>query len=491
MSSRVGKPCIAPYNPAMGGEINQTQFDQADYDRFHDRLVEEAEFVRGLFAKQAFDNHSRKLGYELELCLVDAQGQPCKINQQVLDKADNPLFTMELAKFNLEINGNPFDVDAEVLSHMDRDLADLYHEVEQSAHCFDANTVLFGVLPSLQQAHLESDEYMSEQHRYDLLSRQLIGMRGKPVHLDIEGEDRLVIDKNDVMLEALGTSLQIHMQIPFDEAVPTYNAALWASMLVLGAVSNSPLVLGRSCWQESRIAIFKQAVDTRNPDEIRDGIVPRVHFGKGYVKSLLDLFEDNFYYSPILPEVVDRPVESLHHFSLHNGTIWRWVRPILGQDNDKAYHLRLELRVVPSGPTLVDTIANTAFHVGLTEGLKHCGADLTGLEFASLEADFYAAAREGMQAQVHWIDGSRDCLKSLLLSHAIPLAREGLDQIGVLDSGGWLDIVEARIASEQTGAKWILRHWHEHSDTAALVRDYLHNASTNTPVHRWPENRRL
>ena len=475
----------------MGEEINQTRFDQEDYDRFHDRLVEETDFVRGLFAKQAFDNSSRKLGYELELCLVDAEGQPCKCNQQVLDKANNPLFTMELAKFNLEINGNPFDVCADVLSHLDNDLSDLYHQIEQSAHSLNANTVLFGVLPSLRHRHLETDEYMSEQNRYDLLSQQLIGMRGRPVHLDIDGEDRLVIDKNDVMLESLGTSLQIHMQVPFEEAVPTYNAALWSSMLVLGAVPNAPLVLGKCCWQESRIEIFKQAVDTRNPAEIRDGIVPRVHFGKGYVKSLLDLFDDNFYYSPILPEVIDKPIESLHHFSLHNGTIWRWVRPILGQDTGKAYHLRLELRVIPSGPTLIDTIANTAFHVGLTEGLKHCGDDLTSLDFATLETDFYAAAREGMQARVHWIDGHRDSLKNLLLTHAIPLARDGLKQIGVLDSGNWIDIIEARVASEQTGANWILKHWHKHSDTTALVKDYLQNARTNTPVHRWPESRSM
>ena len=475
----------------MGEEINQTHFDQSDYDRFHDRLVEETEFVRELFAKQAFDNHSRKLGYELELCLVDAQGQPRKINQQVLDKANNPLFTMELAKFNLEINGHTFDVGADVLSLIDKDLSDLFYEVAQSAHCFDADTVLFGILPSLRHEHLDADEYMSEQHRYDLLSQQLIAMRGKPVHLDIAGEDRLIVDKNDVMLEALGTSLQIHMQIPFDEAVSTYNAALWASMLVLGAVPNSPLVLGKCCWQESSIEIFKQAVDTRNPEEISDGIVPRVHFGKGYVKSLFDLFDDNFYYSPILPEVIDRPVESLHHFSLHNGTIWRWVRPIVGLEAGKGYHLRLELRVVPSGPTLVDTIANTAFHVGLIEGLKHCGDDLNCLDFATLEVDFYAAAREGMQAQVHWIDGHQASLKNLLLSRALPLARDGLKQIGALDSGDWLDIIEARVASEQTGANWILKHWHEHSDTTALVKDYLAHARTNTPVHLWAENRSL
>jgi hypothetical protein len=276
------------------------------------------------------------------------------------------------------------------------------------------------------------------------------------------------------------------MQVPFDEAVDTYNAALWASMLVLGATPNSPLVLGKCCWQESRIGIFKQAVDTRNQQEIRDSIIPRVHFGKAYVDSMLELFEDNFYYSPILPEVIEKPIEDLHHFNLHNGTIWRWVRPILGLNSNRDFHLRLELRVVPSGPTLIDTMANTAFYMGLIEGLKRCGEDLRAVEFSTLEGDFYRAAQYGMQAQVHWIDGGEDSLKNLILSHALPLAKQGLEKIGIQDSRRWLDVIEARVKSEQTGANWILRHWKKHADSARLVQTYQQHASTNTPVHLWP-----
>jgi hypothetical protein len=258
-------------------------------------------------------------------------------------------------------------------------------------------------------------------------------------------------------------------------------------MLILGASPNSPLIFEKCCWQESRIGIFKQAVDTRNIDEIRDGIIPRVHFGKGYIKSLLELFEDNFYYTPILPEVIAKPTEALHHFNLHNGTIWRWVRPILGQNSSGEYHLRLELRVVPSGPTLVDTIANMVFYVGLTEGLMQSGDDLTQLDFATLESDFYAAARHGMNARVHWIDGQRDSLKQLILSRALPLAQAGLKNIGINNTDKWLDIIEARVSSEQTGANWILQHWKQHADTSELVRTYLQHAHSNTPVHLWPK----
>jgi hypothetical protein len=343
------------------------------------------------------------------------------------------------------------------------------------------------VFPSVTEEHLDPANYMTELHRYNLLSQQLLSMRGRPVHLRLDGEDQLDIEKHDVMLEALATSLQIHIQVPFDEIVPTYHAGLWSSMLVLAATANSPLVLGKCCWQESRIGIFKQSVDTRNPQEVEDRIVPRVHFGKGYIKSLLDLFEDNFYYSPILPEVRDRPIEDLHHLALHNGTIWRWVRPIIARNKDGSYHLRLELRVVPSGPTLIDTIANTVFYVGLTEGMKTLGDQLTEVPFATLEADFYRAAREGLNTSVHWPDGQELPLKQILLERALPLARDALQTAGIEDCERWLDIIEARVKTGATGADWISRHWKQFGDSAQLVCDYIAQANTNRPVHQWQD----
>jgi len=471
----------------MGDEIQKEHFEQADYDRFQQRLEQETELLRSLFAKRAFDNSSRLLGYELELCLADRNGNPSRINSKVIDTASNPLFTTELARFNMEINGNVFPYQGAVFNEIEADLAALYQQAEDAAREFDSQIGMFGVFPSVTEEHLDPANYMTELHRYNLLSRQLLSMRGRPVHLRLDGEDQLDIKKHDVMLEALATSLQIHMQVPFDEIVPTYHAGLWSSMLVLAATANSPLVLGKCCWQESRIGIFKQSVDTRNPKEVEDRIVPRVHFGKRYIDSLLDLFEDNFYYSPILPEVLERPIENLHHLALHNGTIWRWVRPIIARNKDGSYHLRLELRVVPSGPTLIDTIANTVFYVGLTEGMKTLGDQLTEVPFTTLEADFYRAAREGLDTSVHWPDGQELPLKQILLERALPLAREALQTAGIEDCERWLDIIEARVKAGATGADWILRHWKQYGDSAQLVCDYIAQASTNRPVHQWQD----
>jgi len=183
--------------------------------------------------------------------------------------------------------------------------------------------------------------------------------------------------------------------------------------------------------------------------------------------------------------VLDKPIEDLHHLALHNGTIWRWVRPIIARNKDGSYHLRLELRVVPSGPTLIDTLANIVFYVGLTEGLKSLGDTLTKVPYESLEADFYRAAREGLGASVHWPDGQELPLKQILLEQAIPLARANLEQTGIEDTDRWLDIIEARVKQEATGAHWIASHWKRFGDGAQLVREYIEQAQTNQPVHRW------
>ncbi len=271
----------------MGDEVSKRHFTERDYQDFRQRLERETDFVRQLFADSRFDNRSRKLGYELELCLLDRHGLPSPLNDEVLKRANNPLFTYELARFNLEINGHAFALTEQVFQDIERDLEKLYQEVCQAADAFGAQPALFGVLPSLVEDHLNKDFYMSDMFRYQLLNERLMSMRERPVRLNIQGREHLQLDKNDVMLEALGTSLQIHYQLPFDEAVDGFHAALWASMAMLAVAANSPLVLGRLCWQETRIAIFKQAVDTRNPREIHDAETPRVHLARGYIDSWL------------------------------------------------------------------------------------------------------------------------------------------------------------------------------------------------------------
>lgn len=471
----------------MGDEVHQQNFSATDYGDFQLKVEEELTFIRQLFAQKKFDQKTRKLGYELELCLIDSEGLPASLNNQLLNKTKNPLFTCELATFNLEINGNPFSLTPSVFNNIERDLSHLYQQVEKALETFSCQPILFGVLPSLQLKHLDPDLYMSNMDRYRLISQRLMEMRQRPVHLEIQGEDKLSVNKADVMLESLGTSLQVHYQFPAEEAVDSYHAALWASLAAVAVSANSPRVLQHNCWDESRIAIFKQAVDTRSLEEEKNSEIPRVHLANGYINSWLELFEENDDYSPILPEIIDTPVNDLHHFKLHNGTIWRWVRPIIDSNNDAEYHLRLEYRAVPSGPTLVDTIANMVFQIALTEGLKLQPKLLTQVPFERLNTDFYQVARNSLAADITWCNGKKDNIKALLLNEIIPCAYLGLKKLNLESANKWLEIIQQRIITGQTGAQWIKLHQQKHHDDLRLVNDYLAHSKQNIPVHLWPQ----
>ena len=470
----------------MGDEITQLNFTEEDDALFRDKLEQEMDFVRQLFMGRRFDQHSRKFGYELEICLLDQQGRPAPYNQQVLDDANNPLFTYELARFNLEINGHTFDVDDQVFNHLSKDMHMLFQQVDDSARRNHMQAGLFGVLPSLEIDHLDKDGYMSNLTRYRLLNKRLMSMRDSPVQLDILGMDHLKLSKDDVMLEALGTSLQIHYQIPFDEAVDAYHSSLWASLPVIAACANSPLVLQHYCWQESRIEIFKQAVDCRTDRQKIRGDLPRVFLARGYIDSWQTLFEDNLYFKSVLPEVMDTPTDELHHLKLLNGTIWRWIRPIIGGDEHQGYHLRLELRVTPAGPSLKDTIANMVFYIGLVEGLKQQPHFLTRIPYEELEKGFYHAARSGLNTEVNWCHGAFGSMQQILLDHAIPLAHQGLISLGLAHESKYLDIIEQRVLSQQTGARWITQFWNKYHDVNSLVSTYQSHARLNIPVHLWP-----
>lgn len=469
----------------MGEEIHQTEFHKKDYEDFKKRLNIETNLVRELFKNNNFDNKDYKFGYELELCLIDDNADPCPNNQAIINTANSELLTHELARFNLEINGNPFSLTTDVFTKIENDLTSLWDLAENAANKNNAKLILCGILPSIKEKHLNPKHFMSNLNRYMLLSSQVIKMRNRAVEINLEGEQKLHTSRNDVMLESLGTSLQVHMQVPFDELVSAYNASLLASILMLAISANSKIVLGKSCWHESRIGVFEQAVDTRNIEEIKNNIIPRVHFSKGYINSFLDLFEDNFYYSPVLPEVVDTKVEDLHHLNIHNGTIWRWVRPIISKNEDANYALRLELRVTPSGPTLIDTMSNLVFYIALVKGLTPMANKITNINFNTLKSDFYNVAKNGINTNITWLDNKKRNIRDVILDEGLNIAKKGLNSLNIKNYDKWLNVIESRAKTGQTGAVWQYKMWQLTQDTNKIVAIYLNNARENKPVHSW------
>lgn len=465
----------------MGEEIETTGFTRQDRARFADRLAQETGHLRALFAKDRFSHAGHMLGFEIETWILDHNYFPASINQELLEALGDPLVVPELSRFNVELNCDPIALERGAFRRAFAALTDLWARCNAVAHRLDANLVMIGTLPTIRKEDMTLPN-MSPLNRYYALNREVLRMRrGRALRVDIEGRDHLVSEHADVMLEAATTSFQVHLKAPAELAHLYYNAAIAASGPVLAAAGNAPFVFGKSLWEETRIPLFEQAVVVPGPS--------RVSMGSGYAtRSLAQIFEENAHaYDILLPMALNAPAGEMRHLRLHNGVIWRWNRPLIGFDPDGTPHLRVEHRVLPAGPSLIDMIANAALYVGLARLLVLSGGDGSGgLPFAAARENFYAAARYGLDARLTWPGVGEIAADRLLLERVLPEARIGLVDLGVDDAGDFLDVIEARVRSRQTGAAWQRRALEARGgDLYAMMAAYCEGQRSGAPVHEW------
>jgi gamma-glutamylcysteine synthetase len=475
----------------MGQEISHSNFNESDYQVFSRSLERESDLLRHWFEQGTLSKRQGVGGFELEAWLVDSRRQPAPINEPLLELLDSHLFSPELSQFNIELNSTPRQLTADALGLMQAELHQNWQSGREAAHKFDADLVMIGILPTLTHEKLTL-EYMSNMERYRALNEQVLRLRqGRPLQLEIHGEDHLHTEHHDVMLEAATTSFQVHLQVSQQKSVRYYNAMQILSAPMVAISANSPLLFGKRLWQETRIPLFEQSVALGGFDGAAFGPVKRVSFGTGYARhSLMEVFQENLEHFPILlPVELDEPPETLSHLRLHNGTLWRWNRPLIGFDDDGTPHLRIEHRVIPSGPTVIDTIANAAFFYGLVHALAEAETPPeAGLDFTVVRDNFYLAAKYGLNAPVTWLDGRYGHISDLL-QRLLPKAREGLQSLGcdANDINSYLSVLGERLESGINGATWQLRHLEKYGDDmAALVEAYMHNQESGIPVHRWP-----
>lgn len=468
----------------MGQEIDRIAFNPGDYDYFQARLRRETETLAAWSASGRFAQDRYTVGVELECWLVDHGGFPVPINDAYLERLNHALVVPELSRFNVELNSTPQPLIGDALKRLHDELTATWRACQAVAHELDAALLMIGTLPTLADADLCLAN-ISPMNRYFALNEQVMRSRhGKPIAICIEGAETLRSVHRDLMLEAATTSFQIHLQIPATLAPRYYNAALIASAPLLAAGGNSPYLFGKELWHESRIPIFEQAV-------VDTGRLPRVTFGSGYVDaSLSEVFTENLdQYAVLLPARFTDSEERLRYLRLHNGTIWRWNRPLIGFDETGVPHFRIEYRVLPAGPSIVDQVANVALCLGLAGALA--GADIapeTKLPFAAARDNFYAVAKSGLAAAVRWTDGRMRTARALLLDELLPTARVGARGFGLEPDTlePYFDIIERRIASGQTGAAWQTAYIARHGrDFARLTVAYLENQRAGNPVHEW------
>ncbi len=471
---------------AMGQEISDSNFDDAAFAEFRDRLEQETRLLGTWLTQGRLQSRARRFGFEIEGWLVDAQGRPVPRNREFLAAVKDPYVVPELARFNFEINSDPLLLASGALDAVHKALLEHWQCCRMAADGLGLRPILTGILPTVRSSDL-SLKNMSPLQRYQAINDQIFRLRhGAPIEVDIAGDEHLLHRHDDVMLEAATTSLQIHVEVDATEAARAFNVCKMLSAITVGAGANSPFLFRHRLWDETRIPLFEQSVGVGGSDYSK-----RVTFGVRYAdEGIIECFEANCRrYPVILPDLMDSPPEELAHLRLHNGTIWRWNRPLIGFSGGGEPHCRIEHRVVAAGPTPRDAIANTALFLGLFEALMRSSERWEDLmPFEAAYANFYAAARHGLAAPICWMGSAPQALADLLLSDLLELAVEGLGLAGISSSEAkrWLAVIRGRAQEQMNGAAWQRAWVDKHGrDFVGLVTAYAKHQDSNQAVYQW------
>ena len=490
----------------MGQEVAARTFSREDRQRYRLKVRASLDVFARMLAEARFNPERRSFGLEIELNLTDDAGDPALINAAALDAIADPAFQTELGQFNIEINIPPRLLEGGVFSELEGDARASLNAAEERSRTVGAHMMIIGILPTVGPDHLRAEAF-SANPRYALLNEQIFAARGEDLEISIAGVERLSTHADTIAPEAACTSVQLHQQVEPEAFAAYWNAAQAIAGVQVAVAANSPFFCGKELWRETRIAVFEQATDTR-PEELKiQGVRPRVWFGERWITSIFDLFEENVRYFPSLLPVCEEenPLETLERgdvprlgeLRLHNGTIYRWNRPIYDVVRDQP-HLRVENRVLPAGPTVVDIMANAAFYYGLLRMLTQEDRPLwSQMSFSAAEENFHAGAREGIDARLYWPGLGEVPAAELVVRRLLPLAREGLDRLGVdsADADRLLGIIERRCVTLRNGAAWQSQVFHRlYNDKGMdrgdalreMTRRYREHMHSNEPVHDWP-----
>jgi CBS domain-containing protein len=488
----------------MGEQNVERSTDEATRQAFMGSLLEEVQALETMLAKGMIESGKRRIGAEQEMFIVNRAYKPALKALDLLDTIDDDRFTHEIGLFNLEANLSVQKMTGDCLRVMEKEAQDIYRIARESAAAAGCEIALVGILPTLSRENLGLDA-MVPTVRYKALNDALRGLRGDDFQFTINGIDQLTVKHDNVMLEACNTSFQVHFQTGPEDFARLYNIAQAVTGPLLAAAVNSPILWGRRLWHESRIAVFEYSIDARSEAHQARGLKPRVHFGDHWInESVVEIFkEDIARFRVILtteteddvPGMVERGLApNLNALRLHNGTVYRWNRACYGVHKGIP-HLRIENRVIPSGPTVLDEMANAAFFFGMMAGMSAQYDDIRKvLLFDDVKANFLAAARDGIRAQMNWFDDRHLPAQQLILEQLLPLAREGLQEAGIDqdDIDRYLGVLQERVELRRTGARWSLESLHNMSDRGTLdqrlrclVSSMVTQQTSGRPISQW------
>lgn len=492
------------------GEFNVSRIQgEAELKTFRQEHLKDIRAFEMMLERDMFTKSATHIGAEQELCLVDRFYKPAPIGEQLLEQLNDEHFTTEIGRFNLEINLDPFEFTGKCLSKTQEQLDGLMAKLQKAAAEHGAGTVLTGILPTIRRRDLNKESIV-QIPRYIALVDALEEARGPDYEFKIVGIDELMIKQGSGMLESSNTSFQVHLQIAPDEFVDQYNISQAVLAPVLAVACNSPLLFGKRLWRETRVALFAQSLDTRKTSQHLRHSTARVFFGDKWLEgSVVNLYREELSrYRPLLMATFNEPEDAigeveagrtprLTSLRVHSSTVYRWNRQCYGISPDGKPHLRIENRVLPAGPTVLDEVANTAFWLGLMKGLGQVYPDITKVMLhEEARSNFTMVARSGMDTKLNWVNGKKYGTSELVEKELVPIAKQGLHAAGIdgQDVNKYLDVIRQRNEKRCTGAQWLID-----SHTAlvkegatndmvstALTASIQKNQRDNTPVHKWP-----
>lgn len=488
----------------MGSQSVKAIKTQKQRKDFVCHLLNDIRAFEYMIENDVFEKGIQRVGAEQELCIVDKDFRPSFKALEILERVNDPHLTTELALFNLEINLDPFELTKDCFQKLEKQLTELVDKVNTAAHEFDNDKiVLTGILPTLKKKDLIFKN-MTPFKRYKTLNNVMKSIRGKDFKLHLQGVEELIVKHESILFEACNTSFQIHLQIDLDNAIDMYNWSQAIAGPMLSVMSNSPLLLSKELWSETRIALFQQSIDLRNKSYLLREQKPRVSFGDAWIKdSVLELFTDDISsHAPLVTADFDEDsleklekgiMPKLEALNLHNGTLYKWNRLCYGVHNNVP-HLRIENRYVPSGPSIKDEIANALFWVGVMKGMPDDYKNIwTKMPFIDAKSNFLNAARTGIDTYFNWF-GEGFSTKEIVKKVLLPIARKGLEsaKIDANDINYYLGIIEQRVDTNITGSKWLTRNKRSlvkkisNYETNALLTYHTYkNQQQNIPVHKW------
>ncbi len=490
----------------MGRDVPAIIVSRQDRRMYREKVRQCLDVLARMLHESRFEAEPQQVGLEMEVNLVDEAGLPCMKNTEVLSAIADPAWASELGQFNLEINVPPRPLSGDALAQLEDSVRRSLDHAGKRALQADSRLVMIGILPTLRQRDV-GEQAMSATPRYRLLNEQMFAARGEEMRISIEGAEHLLTHVDTITPEAACTSAQFHLQLSPESFSSYWNAAQAVSGIQVALAANSPYLFGKELWRETRLTLFEQVTDTR-PEELKEqGVRPRVWFGDRWITSVFDLFEENLRYFPaLLPLSADEDpaaaldrgeAPQLAELTLHNGTVYRWNRPVYAVV-DGHPHLRVENRVLPAGPTVVDVLANAAFYYGLVRSLADAERPVwTQMSFSAAAENLEKGARRGIDARIYWPGLGDVPVTELTLRRLLPLAFDGLRDWGVdsADAERLLSIIEKRCLAVRTGATWQVDAVHtlekggcsdRREALRLMTQGYIERMNTNEPVHSWP-----